>query len=242
MEFVKPEKYLARVSDKFFVTDNHRFLYIKFELISPNRISFVAGQYVSLKINEEGERRSYSIGSTPDDNHGFHLLVEMVSEGKGSDFLKQIQLGQEIDVMAPLGKFSISDVSTNKLLFVATGSGIVPLYAMINDLLINKHESRQMRLHWGMKSEVDLFWMDNFGRLAEDHPNFVFDIVLSRPSDEWDLCSGHVQDCLVRDFPNGELADWDGYVCGKQELVLDVCSKLEELGMLKSNIYHEKYT
>lgn len=242
MEFAKPTKYIAKVSDKYFITENQRFLYIKFELITPNRISFVAGQYVSLKINEEGLRRSYSIGSTPDDNHGFHLLVELVGGGKGSEFLRQLQLGQEVDVMAPLGKFTISESRNNKLLFVAMGSGIVPISAMINDLLINQHETRQMRLHWGMKSEIDLFWMDNFGRLAEDHPNFVFDIVLSKPTEEWDLCTGHVQDCFKRDFPNRELSEWEAYVCGKQELVLDVCSNLELLGMKSENMYHEKYT
>jgi NAD(P)H-flavin reductase len=81
MEFSKPQKYTARVSDKYYATDNEKFVYIKFELILPDRISYQAGQYISLKISEEGERRSYSIGSTPDDNHGFHLLIELVEEG-----------------------------------------------------------------------------------------------------------------------------------------------------------------
>jgi hypothetical protein len=33
-----------------------------------------------------------------------------------------------------------------------------------------------------------------------------------------------------------------GYVCGSQEAVRDVCSKLEELKMKKESIYHEKFT
>ena len=90
MEFSKVEKYTARVSDKYFVTDNERFMYVKFELVLPDRIVFKAGQYVSLKINEIGERRSYSIASMPDDNHGFHLLTEMINQGKGSEYLKNI--------------------------------------------------------------------------------------------------------------------------------------------------------
>jgi NAD(P)H-flavin reductase len=143
-----------------------------------------------------------------------------------------------------MGKFVIAEKSENKLLFVATGSGIVPIYAMINDLLINKDEKRQMRLHWGMRSEDNLFWVDNLGRLSEAHPNFVFDIVLSKPSAEWDLCSGHVQDCLSRDFApsaGSGLKGWEAYVCGKPDKVIDISSKLEELGMPKTNIYHEKF-
>lgn len=240
MGMMKPEKYLVRVSDKYFVSENERFLYVKFELVKPDRISYQAGQYVSLQINETGERRCYSIASTPDDNHGFHILAEMIKGGKGSEFFKKIQPGQEIEVLGPLGRFVVQE-NQNKLLFVATGSGIVPIYAMINDLLINKKETRQMRLHWGMRSEEDLFFVDNLERLAEEHPNFVFDIVLSKPGSEWDLCSGHVQDCLGRDFVGG-LGEWEAYVCGSQERVGDISQKLEELGMKKQDIYHEKFT
>jgi len=244
---MKPEKYLARVSDKYFVSENERFLYVKFELVKPDRMEYLAGQYVSLQINETGERRCYSIASTPDDNHGFHILAEIVNGGKGSEFLKNLEIGAEVEVLAPLGKFTIYNLQfTNKLLFVATGSGIVPIYAMINDLLINKKETKQMRLHWGMRSEEDLFFVDNLERLAEEHPNFVFDIVLSKPGTEWDLCTGHVQDCLKRDFgsassPQVGLSEWEGYLCGVPDKVISIATKLEELGMKKENIYHEKF-
>lgn len=248
MEFVKPEKFTARVSEKYAVGENQRFLYVKFELVLPDRISFQAGQYVSMVVNEEGERRSYSIASTPDNDHGFHILAEVVDGGKGSEFLRKLRLGDVVEILAPLGRFVVRNPpkgEVDKLLFVATGSGIVPIYSMINDLLINKHESRQMRLHWGMRNVSDLFWVDNFGRLMEDYPNFVFDLVLSKPIEGWELCSGHVQDCLMRDFPpstGSGLEGWEAYVCGKTELVIDVAKKLEELKMKKENIFHEKYT
>lgn len=247
MELSKPQKYSARVSNKYFVSENERFLYVKFELVLPDRISYQAGQYVSIKINKEGERRSYSIASTPDVTHGFHLLCEMIPGGKGSEFLQNIKLGEEVEVLGPLGQFIIKPLNQSiikplesKLLFVGTGSGIAPIYAMINDLLINKQEKRQMRLHWGMRSEADLFFVDNLERLAQEHPNFVFDIVLSQPGEDWNLCRGHVQDCLERDFAGG-LGEWEAYVCGSQERVGDISQKLEELGMKKEDIHHEKF-
>jgi NAD(P)H-flavin reductase len=247
MEMSKPKKYIVRVSDKYFVSDNEKFLYVKFELISPDRISYQAGQYVSILINMSGERRSYSIASTSSDEHGFHLIVEINESGKGSSFFKNIQIGQEVEVMAPLGQFVVSEKGegkSEKLLFVATGSGIVPIWSMINDLLINKGETRAMRLHWGMRKEEDLFFVDDLNQLAEEHPNFVFDIVLSKPGEDWDLCSGHVQDCLRRDFPltGSGLQGWEAYVCGKPEIVVDIMNTLSELKMNSENIYHEKFT
>jgi len=236
-------KYIARVSEKIYLTENQHFWLIKLELTKPDRISFTAGQYASLRVDERGMRRSYSIASTPDNEHGINLVAEMVPGGVGSTYLQKIKLGEEVEILAPLGQFVIqkTELRNNNLLFVATGSGIVPLWSMINDLLINKHERRQMRLHWGMRSEEDLFWVDNLERLAETYPNFVFDIVLSKPSEKWELCSGHVQDCLMRDFPQG-LTQWEAYVCGRQAVVIEIAAKLEELGMKREDIYHEKFS
>ncbi len=240
MEFAKAQKYRARVSEKYFLTENEHFLYIKFELIEPNHMDFLAGQYVSLAVNASGERRSYSIATTPDNTHGFSLVAEMVPEGKGSLFLQQLPLGAEVEVLGPLGRFVVDDTE-HKLLFVATGSGIVPIYSMINDLLLNKHETRQMRLHWGLRSEPNMFWFDNFERLMEDYPNFVFDPVLSQPGESWSLCRGHVQDCLRRDFTQG-LGEWSGYVCGNPGMVEEVTGVLTELGMPTELTHHEKFS
>jgi NAD(P)H-flavin reductase len=135
MEFAKAQKYTARVSDKYYLTENEKFLYVKFELVLPDRITYLAGQYVSIKVNEQGERRSYSIASSSDDNHGFHILAEMIEGGKGSEFLKHAVIGEVVEVLAPLGRFVVNvplNQSTikpleNKLLFVATG-WIAPIY------------------------------------------------------------------------------------------------------------------
>ncbi len=241
MEFAKPQKFTARVSDKYFVSENEKFLYVKFELVLPDRIEFQAGQYVSIKVNEQGERRSYSIASTPDDNHGFHILAEIVPGGKGSEYLKGLQNGDTIELLGPLGRFVANTDESSKLLFVATGSGIVPIYSMINDLLVNKHETKQIRLHWGLRDESHMFWFDNFERLMGIYPNFVFDPVLSQPGESWSLCSGHVQDCLTRDFGEKKLSEWQGYVCGNPEMVEQVSAKLVELGMKAELVHHEKF-
>ena len=242
MELTKAVKYLAKVSDKYFVSESEKFLLLHLELVNPDRISFVAGQYVSVKINEQGERRSYSIASTPDMDHGIVLVAEILPNGKGSEYLKNLAVGDEVELLAPLGQFIIQNSEfRNKLLFVATGSGIVPIKAMIEDLLIVKRDTRQIRLHWGMRSEEDLFWFDNFQRLAEEHPNFVFDQVLSKPSEEWELCSGHVQDCLARDFPQG-LPNWEVYICGAQETMSSIQETLAELKVSPEKIHKEKFS
>lgn len=241
MEFAKPQKFRARISEKYYLSDNQHFLYVKFELVLPDRISFYSGQYLSFALNEAGLRRSYSIATTPDNNHGFAIVAEMVAGGKGTAYLQDLAIGAEVEILGPLGRFVVDEIDQKKLLFVATGSGIVPIYSMITDLLINKKETRQIRLHWGLRNEATMFWFDNFERLMEVYPNFVFDPVLSQPGTEWSLCSGHVQDCLRRDFGEARLADWQGYVCGNPKMVEELSGVLAELAMEATAIHHEKF-
>ena len=47
--------------------------YWLFSLEFPTEFSFLAGQYVSVKVVADGSRRSYSIASAPDGN-----LIELV--------------------------------------------------------------------------------------------------------------------------------------------------------------------
>lgn len=242
MSLSHPKQYITRVIEKYFLTENNKYLLVKLELTEENNtLVFDAGQYVSVKINEDGERRSYSIASTPDVDHGVSLVAEVIEGGKGSGFLQSLEIGASVEILAPLGRFVASE-GTESLLFVATGSGIVPIYSMINDLLINKQTKRQIRLHWGMRQETDLFWFDNLGRLSEEHSNFVFDVVLSKPNSTWGLCSGHVQDCLQRDMGGGVLvAGWEAYVCGNQQMVESVSQSLVALGIPKEKVKHEQF-
>lgn len=245
MEFAKAEKYKARVSEKYYLNESESFMLVKLELVEPNRIDFKAGQYVSIKVNERGERRSYSIASTPDVNHAVSLVAEIIPGGKGSEYLKNLKPGDAVEILAPLGRFTV-ELETmpkeRKLLFVATGSGIAPIYSMINELLINKREIRPIRLHWGMRDEAHMFWFDNFERLAEQHPYFVFDQVLSKPNTSWEMCTGHVQECIGRDLAKEEIEAWEAYVCGNPKMVEETKELLIKMGLPESQVHHEKFT
>ncbi len=252
MKKIKPGIFEAKLAEKYFLSENQKFMYFKFELMSPHKIEFRAGQYVSLKVNDKGERRSYSIASTPDMKHAIELVVDVSPNGLGTNFLKKLPLGKRVEILGPLGRFVVlEDVSEKdqdqlkgerKFLFAGTGSGVVPLRSMILDLLGNRKETRPIRLHWGLRYEEDVFWLDNFQRLMEEFPNFVLDLVLSKPNDGWQLCWGHIQDCLKRDvFPHEDMSEWEAYVCGNQKMVEDIRELLEKKGVDKERIYFERF-
>lgn len=240
MEKNRPQQYKARLAEKYYLNEGERFMYLHFELVDPSSIQFYAGQYLNIKVADDQRRRAFSLVSTPDVHHGVSIVAEILPDGKASAMFANMQPGVEVEILAPLGKFMVNEVNPGeKLLFVATGSGIAPLYSMINDQLRNKGDTRPIRLHWGLRKEEDIFWLDNLMRLQSEYDNFVFDLVLSKPLDGWELCWGHVQDCIRRDL--SDLVGWEAYVSGNKPMIEETRELLLSRGLKEDQFYREQF-
>lgn len=232
-----PVPYTARLEDKIIL--NEKYIHLHFELLEPHRLPFHAGQYVSIKVDEAGTRRSYSICSSPAIDHGFELLVDVSPQGPGSQFLGDLEIGEDIELLAPLGRFTLAGHEEySSLNFIATGSGIAPFRSMIQYLLQEKQEQRPIRLLWGMRYPEDLFWEDEFEELVDYFENFSFHPVMSKASSEWTLCRGRVTDCLLTH-------QWDDdggyYLCGGTAMIEDTSTHLQKLDIAPDQINFEQF-
>jgi NAD(P)H-flavin reductase len=234
------QTYKAKVAEHILI--NEKFQYIDMELLKPHRIEFKAGQYVSIDIGGS-ERRSYSIASKPSEYHEVEICVDVSPGGKGSDFLKNLKPGDEVDLMGPLGQFVLKPFDEaqgkeKKLLMVATGSGIAPLRSIIREQLEEKKEEREIKLFWGLRFVEDMFWEEDFRRMHKYFNNFEFRFVLSKPPNFWPLNSGHV----TQEVETLELgSDWGVYLCGSQAMVKEVSELVISKGVPKDQVHFEKF-
>lgn len=241
------QTYKAKVAEHSYLAK--KFQNIHLELMEPNQLEFEAGQYVMIKVPGLEGMRQYSISSPPSTKHAIELLVDVVPNGVGSTYLASLKPGDEVEFMAPAGKFVVAEETKKiekELMFVATGSGIAPIRSMLEDLLIDKKDKRQMWLHWGLRFEEDVFWFDEFARLSEDHENFTFDLTLSKSSEEWKLCRGHVTQCVIdhhnRNGDNGlSFGKIGAHLCGSKRMIEEVTSELLEKGVSKERIHSEQF-
>ncbi len=209
-------------------------------------VYFSPGQYVSVKVTELGERRSYSVASSPLGATGeavnyIDILIDVSPMGVGSRFFLAALAGDEVEILGFMGRFMIEESlgEDDQLLFVATGTGIAPVKPMIEELLRNKKFEGKVVLVWGMRSENDLYWMEEIERLQRDFANFKFELVLSRPDDSWPGNKGHVGDVI-------EKLDWDwkrvrAYLCGDPGMVEETGAKIVGKGVDEKKVIHEKY-
>ena len=95
------------------------------------------GQFVMVRCGEKGEyqlRRPLSIHQR--EGNQIALLFSMV--GKGTLWLSQRQPGDRLDLLGPLGNGFNVKPNSKKLLLVAGGIGIAPLYFLAQDALKGK--------------------------------------------------------------------------------------------------------
>jgi NAD(P)H-flavin reductase len=234
---ISPQKHTARLEEK--IQHNDRFTQFSFELIEPHRLEFQAGQYISIQVSDKGERRSYSICSTPDNHHQFDLLIDYLPQGLGVKFFQGLEFGAELEALAPMGQFIVpEELSAEHLVFVATGSGIATFKSIIEDQLRNKQDQRQITLHWGMRHAEDLFWLEEWQELDEAFSNFHFHPVLSKSTEGWTLCRGRVTDCLsIHKQPKNAAY----FLCGGQAMIQDVTALLIKQGIDQKLILTEKF-
>lgn len=235
----KPQKFTAKVAEH--IELNQKFHSLRLELVEPHRLEFTAGQYISVAIGLPaqaggGERRAYSITSTPATKHAVDLLVDVEPAGKGATFMRNLKPGDAVEFLAPLGRFVAA--AEPKLLFVATGSGIAPFKSMIFDLLEEKKDQREIWLLWGLRKVEEMFWEEEWRQINEYYANFHYRLMISRPPGMWPLVSGHVD----KELSDVKLdSSWGVYLCGNQEMIAEVEQMVQNRGVLAAKIHKEKY-
>jgi NAD(P)H-flavin reductase len=100
---------------------------------------FRAGHAVLIGMPGVQLRRPYSIASSPEQSieaHALELLIALEADGTLGAHLPDLTPGTALDLEGPLGTFLFPvELPEQPLLFVAGGTGIAPLRAMIDHVL-----------------------------------------------------------------------------------------------------------
>jgi ferredoxin-NADP reductase len=217
--------------------------HLEFQVQGVQRLGFVPGQWLSLTASKtDGEEitRAYSIASPPSDNGRFAFCLNRVQEGFMSNHLFDLAEGAEITFQGPFGSFILRPPLRDTV-FIATGTGIAPFRSMLHWLLADRsrHEERDFWLLFGVRLEQDIYYREEFERLAAEHSNFHFLPTLSRGGPEWKGLRGYVQEHLPGMI--GNRTDMHAYICGLDKMVSANRGLLKTAGWDRKQILYEKY-
>lgn len=203
------------------------------------------GQHVTVRAKLAGEevRRSYSVLEATD--RQVTIAVRRIDGGAMSTFLNEtLQLGGSVDIMAPVGSFVLPAELAGRLLgFVAAGSGIVPVLAMMEHALSSSEDSKVSLLYVNRTSASTMF-ADRLHDLKLRHPTrcqFVF--VTTREERPTPLLGSRPDTQALHAMLDTEMipcADrW--FVCGPDTLTAEVTAVLRSRGTDPSRILVELF-
>ena len=216
---------------------------LELEVSGVTCFGFVPGQWLSVRASTpDGEEitRAYSIASPPSENAHFAFCLNRVQDGFMSNYLCGLEEGARIVFQGPFGDFILRPPLRDTL-FIATGTGIAPFRSMLHWLFAedDRHYGRQFWLLFGARREQDIYYREEFERLAAEHANFHFLPTLSRGSAEWNGMRGYVQEHLAETI--GARTDMHAYICGLDRMVKANRELLKSLGWDRTSIRYEKY-
>jgi ferredoxin-NADP reductase len=217
--------------------------HLEFEVPEVSQFGFVAGQWLSAQEHkQDGEEitRAYSIASPPNGSNRFAFCLNRVEEGFMSNFLCDLEPGAEVPFQGPFGNFILRP-PMRETLFIATGTGIAPFRSMLHWVLAeqSRHQERHLWLLYGSRTEKDIYYHDEFLKLAQDHTNFHYLPTLSRGDTNWRGLRGYVQE-HVPDIV-GDRTDTHAYICGLKKMITANRDLLKGLGWDRKSIIFEAY-
>ena len=223
-----PQRLKLRVKETSWL--NHRVLQVVFELLEPKEISFIPGQHISVIIGDV--TRPYCLSSDCRVGGEIAISVSAAHEGLGSNFLRSLKVGDEIEALGPLGRLKLAQVHKPNIVFIGTGTGVSPMVSMLTELNHQKVQSN-ITLFFGLRNKEDMFFEKELENLKTLLPNFDYKFVYSEPKEGWDGLRGYVTDVVdgVIDAQNTQY-----YVIGHKGMVFDVIHKLVTGGVAEENI------
>lgn len=223
----------AKLTEKVTIAKDTFLLRIPFQ----ETMEFQAGQFVNILV-APNIRRSYSIATPPSIMNSVDLIGDSVVGGPGSKFFESIQVGDEIEMLGPLGQFVYKEAQ-KPVYFFATGTGVVPFISMITHALETLGTKRQIKLFVGFRVRETVFYNEYFEKLQANYPNFEYVVTVSQPDESWTGRKGRITnyyEYVVKQNP-----DIEAYICGSTKMIEDVALRLGNLGVNPNEIYYEKY-
>jgi glycine betaine catabolism B len=209
------------------------------------------GQYMTLTLEMDGQvvKRSYTIASSPTQRHHVELTIKRNPKGLVSRHMHdRLNAGDRIRVGAPGGRFFFDDLQSNAVVLIAGGVGITPLMSILRYLtdrswrgsiyLINAIRTPDDHIFEAELSNLANRF-ENLHRLtyySQSKPSHVNSLPLAR----WQDKSGYISADDISAFVPG-LQGLPIFLCGPDPMMQAVRKTLVSLGVPNEQISTEEF-
>ena len=196
---------------------------IELQVFLDQNIHILPWQFCNIMVqNKNGDTymRSYSVASYT--NGIITFLIKLKDWGIAWEYLKGLEEWENISLLWPFGDFVIQH-TTKKKIFVATGTGLSPIYNMMHA----SWDSEKILYFW-VRNQDDLFYLSELNNI----PNLTIHIYLSQQEQSsynfWRIKYENIE----------YKKDDEIYLCWNPQLIeeLQICFENDDM-----NVFSEKF-
>ena len=198
--------------------------------------------------NPEETYRAYSMANYPAEGNIVMLNIRIatppwdrakggfmnVNPGICSSYIFGLKPGDKVMVSGPYGEFFIKDTD-REMMYIGGGAGMAPLRSHLLYLFHTVKTGRKVSYWYGARSKREIFYEEDFEKIAKAFPNFKFHIALSEPvpEDNWDGPVGFIHQVIYDNYlgKHEEPEDIEYYMCGPPMMNDAVNKMLYDLGV-----------
>lgn len=150
--------YKLLIHDKVEETSDITTFFLKPPINHCDKFTYKPAQYISV-FYDKNTSRCYSLSSHPDEDF-LSITVKRKKGGLISNYLlNKKQPGDYLDATPPTGNFfNGHESSTEKYVFIAAGSGVVPIFSILKEILFST--DKQIFLSYSSKKESEAAFRD----------------------------------------------------------------------------------
>ena len=178
----------------------------------------------------------------------FPLPPNFPEGGVISQYLHALEVGSRVKISGPNGQLTYEGDGAFLFLrenvkrtyksfsFVGGGSGVTPLYQIIQHLLDEPHKQFDMRFLFANRSEADILIREELEELSEKNVLKLCH-TLDAPGEKWTGYKGFISELMIDEFFDKARKDHLALICGPPRMASSVKEIFVNKGFAKENIY-----
>ena len=222
-------------------------LLLTFRLPSNQSLGLTVGQHVLVRARRDGKEivRPYTPITRPDEKGLVQLLVKVYEKGNITRVLQDMKVGDSLEFKGPAGVIEYKGQGlfrigkelrgVRKVLLVGGGTGITPLYQVIQNIVENQKDDTELFLLYANATYDDILLKKQLDAYALTGKLKIY-FTLDKPKENWDGGIGYVSVEMLKNHGPAAGQDTIALLCGPPPMVRSVESHLKTLGFSPESI------
>jgi ferredoxin-NADP reductase len=232
----------ARVKEKREIAKGT--LFVTFDL-QGEEVDFQPGQYFFVTLpdlghqDERGLRRHITVVTSPNEK-GVLGLATRLRDSAFKKTLREIEVGTEVEVEPPKGKFVLPEETSRPLVFVAGGIGITVFRSMLLYIREKRFPYRVTLIYSNRDPESAAF-LDEMQALEGELSDFRL-IVTMTDDPNWEGDRRRLDAAFFKEQLEGDLNQYTFMVAGPPEMAEAMQRELAAAGVDEANVAADSFS